>query len=296
MDPGGGRAVHGGERRTAAIKILISADMEGVSGVVHRAQLIPPGADYEMARKLMTGEVNAAVEAVLEAGATTIVVADSHGGNEYRNILPSELHPAAQLITGGPRPMGHLDGLDPSFAMVALLGYHVRHGAFGVLDHTTHGQAISRVVVNGRELGEIGLDSFFAGHYGVPVGVVSGDDRAVAEALGLLPWAKGAVVKWALGRNSARCLAPLAAQTAIRQAITEALRDRAAMRPLQPPGPVNLQVTFKDAATAQRSQLLPGAVRTDDLTVAVTADDYPAAMRSYEVMISLWHPPTESGR
>jgi len=272
------------------MKIYVSADMEGVSGVVHREHTTPVGVDYDLARRLMTAEVNAAVEAAREAGGTEVVVSDSHGGNQFRSILASDIHPEAQLITGGPRLHGQMEGLDGSFAHVVLLGYHVRHGAFGVLDHTTHGQAISRVTVNGQEMGEIGLNAGLAGHFGVPVGAVTGDDRTIAEARTLLPWIHGAVVKWALGRYSARCLAPAKAHAVIKEAVAAAMRDRASLRPFRVTPPVTIHVRFKDSGTAQKVQTVPGVSAVDDVTVAVTGADYPTAFKAYSALVDLWEP------
>lgn len=219
-----------------------------------------------------------------------VVVSDSHGGNQFRSILITELHPGAQLITGGPRLLGQVEGLDGSFAMLILLGYHVRHGTFGVLDHTTNGQAIARVTVNGRELGEIGLNAYLAGHYSVPVGVVTGDDRTVQEAQAFLPWVKGAVVKWAVGRYSARCLPPGWAHSIIKDAVRAAISDRAALQPFRADQPVTFHVRFKDSGTAQKVQTVPGVSAVDDTTVALTAGDYPTAFKAYAALVDLWEP------
>ncbi len=202
----------------------------------------------------------------------------------------TELHPGAQLITGGPRLLGQVEGLDDSFSMLILLGYHVRHATFGVLDHTTNGQAVAAVTVNGRELGEIGLNACLAGHYGVPVGVVTGDDRTIQEAQAFLPWVKGAVVKWAVGRYSARCLPPGWAHSIIKDAVRAAIRDRETLQPFKTSEPVTVHVRFKDSGTAQKVQTVPGVMAIDDTTVAVTADDYPTAFMAYEALVDLWEP------
>ena len=149
------------------MKVFISVDMEGVAGISDSVHTNPHGYDYQPARRLMTGEANAAVQGALIVGATEIWVSDSQGGNGYRSILGTELDEEAQLITGGPRPFGQLEGIDRFFDALLLVGYHARHGVFGVLNHTTNGLAIEAVHVNGIEVGEIGLNAGLAGHYGV---------------------------------------------------------------------------------------------------------------------------------
>lgn len=272
------------------MKIYISADMEGVSGIVHREQTSPQGIDYDLARRLTTDEVNAAVQAALDQGATEVWVSDSHGGNTFRSILLERIHPEAQLITGGPRPLGQLEGLDSSFAMVILLGYHVRHGADGVLNHTTNGQAVHRLTLNGIEVGEIGLNAALAGHFNVPVGVVTGDDLTIGETKELLPWVAGATVKWYMTRYAARCLAPAKAHAVIREAVAEAFERRASLRPYRAEAPIKLRVTFKETGSAESAARVPGAKRLDAMTVELTAQDMAEAYKTYSAIVELWQP------
>lgn len=272
------------------MKLYISADMEGVSGIVHREQTSPQGIDYELARRLTTDEVNAAVQAAVDSGATEVWVSDSHGGHAFKSILLERLHPDAQLITGGPRPLGQLEGLDGSFAMLVLLGYHTRHGLDGVLNHTTNGQAIHRLVLNGVEIGEIGLNAALAGDFGVPVGVVTGDDRTVAEGQALMPWVAGATVKWYLTRYSARCLTPAKAHARIKDAVVEAMRRRSSLKPYRVSPPITVQATFKETGSAESAARLSGARRVDGATVEFTAKDMVDAYKVYSAMVELWLP------
>lgn len=272
------------------MKVYISVDMEGVAGVVDMVHTNPNGYDYQPARRLMTKEANAAIEGALAAGAAEVWVADSHGGNGYRSILGLELHEEAYLITGTGRRHGQLEGLDSSFDALMLVGYHVRHGAFGVLSHTTNGKGVDRVTVNGREVGEIGLNAALAGSFGVPTVLITGDDVTVAEAQELIPGIEGAAVKRAMGRYAALGLHPSRARDLIRTKAEEALRRRPQIRPFTAEAPVTVEVRFKDTGTAEVCQALPGAFKVDDSTVAVTCADYPAAYRAYRTMVGLYVP------
>ncbi|MGW5028333.1 M55 family metallopeptidase, partial [Streptomyces albidoflavus] len=183
-------------------RILISVDMEGVSGIVHPRETHPDGYDYGRARALMTAEANAAVAGVLDAEpGAEVWVADAHGS--YRNLLPEEVDRRARLVRGKPRPLGMLGGIDERTDAVLFVGYHVRAGAGpGVLAHTMS-DALLDVRVDGRSLGEIGLNAAVAGHLGVPVVLLSGDDAACAEVRELVPGVRTVAVKEALGQFAA---------------------------------------------------------------------------------------------
>jgi len=269
------------------MKVYISMDMEGVAGVTHREQTNPLGYDYGYARHLMIGECNAAIQGCLDAGATELVVSDSHGGNGCKTLLAEDLHPAADLITGIPRPYGQLSTLDSSFAALLMPGYHVRHGARGVLNHTLNGQTVARLLVNGVEVGEIGSNAGLAGHYGVPVVMVSGDDLTVAESKAQLPWIEGAVVKWALGRYSERGLHPRRAQEVVRSAAAVSLRNLDRMKPYRVASPVQFDLAFKDTSMAEVAAQIPGVQLTDPRTARITAHDYPTAFAAYHAAVDL---------
>ena len=162
------------------VKVFISVDMEGIWGVVNSEQ-ISPGAEYGNARSWMAGDTNAVVEGLLEAGATEIVVNDSHGS--MRNIVASDLNPRASLITGTPKPLSMMQGIDPSFDAALFIGYHARAGsAPAILDHTISSATVRSVRINGKELPEMGINGAIAGYYGVPVIMLSGDTETCAQA------------------------------------------------------------------------------------------------------------------
>lgn len=262
-------------------------DMEGVAGITHREQTNPLGYDYSYARHLMIQECNAVIQGCVDAGADYIVVSDSHGGNGCKTMLAEELHPAADLVTGSPRPHGQLCGLDDSFDAVMMPGYHVRHGAFGVLNHTLNGQTVARLTVNGVEVGEVGSNAGLAGHFGVPVVMVSGDDVTVAEAKETLPWIEGAVVKWAVSRYAERAMHPRRAQQVLRQAAADALRNLGRMQVYRVAPPVVFVIRFKDTGMAEAAAQIPGTELVDPQTLRVTAGDYSTAFTAYSAAVDL---------
>jgi D-amino peptidase len=255
------------------MKVLISADMEGISGIVHPDETNPGGHDYERGRTLMTAEVNAAIAGVLEAvPAATVLVADAHGS--YRNLLPEDLDRRARLIRGRPRALGMLAGLDTDTAAVLLIGYHARAGAGpAVLAHTVSDYLLD-VRIDGRSEGEIGLTTALAGHHGAPVVLLTGDDAACAELRGLVPAAATVAVKQSLGQGAAAALHPDEARDQIHRAAAKAVRraDQIPIRHL--PGPLTLQVDLLNPATADLATLIPGVTRTPGTrTVSFAAQD-----------------------
>lgn len=256
------------------MKIYISADIEGVAGVVSQQQVTQGNPEYERARRLMTAEVNAAIEGALEAGASEILVNDSHG--PMVNLLPDELHPAAELILGRPKPIGMFAGLEPDAAGVMCVGFHTSARQYGILAHTTNSFAFGRVRVNGLELGEAGNYGAYAGEIGVPVILLSGDDRFAAEMAPLFPEAERVVVKQALGQRAARSVAPSVARDRIRAAATRAVRRSASLPPFRVPpqtdgAPYRLEIEMNSPALADLASLIPVSERLDPVTVRLPA-------------------------
>lgn len=257
------------------MKIYISADIEGVAGVVAPNQVTPGNPEYERARRLMTAEVNAAIEGALAGGATEILVNDSHG--PMLNLLPDELHPAGELILGRPKPNGMFAGLEPDFAGVLCLGFHGSARRAGILAHTTNSFAFGRVRVNGLELGEAGCYGAYAGELGVPVILLSGDDAFAEEIQPLFPEAERVVVKQALGQRAARSVAPMIARDRLRAASRRAVERAASVTPFRIPterdgAPYCLEIEMNSPALADLAALIPVAVRLDPVTIRLTAD------------------------
>ena len=292
------------------LTVFISADMEGISGVTDNEFTTPGAADYGRARQLMTDDVNAAVEGARSAGATRILVNDSHG--PMRNILIEGLHPAARLLSGSPKPLSMMEGiLDPDtppdekaassssspilhpsslsspWDMVFLVGYHARAGTpDAILDHTWTG-VITGVWLNGVEVGEIGLNAALAGALGVPVALVTGDDKACAEARALLgDGVQTAVVKRAVGRYAADCLGLTEARDLIRRAAHDAVHE-ARPTPYAPTRPYHLKVGWAKTVYAEVAATVPGSRRMDGRHVEITLDDMVALYKTWRAFNSL---------
>ncbi|MFE5958664.1 M55 family metallopeptidase [Streptomyces rubiginosohelvolus] len=272
------------------MKALISVDMEGISGIVHSSETNPERYDYQRGRELMTAEANAVIAGVLDAEPTAdVLVADAHG--TFRNLLPEQLDRRARLVRGKPRALNMLAGLDAETDAALFVGYHVRAGEGpGVLAHTMNGEILDvRMTVNapsedvrtaGRSLGEIGLNAAMAGHLGVPVVLLSGDDAACAEAADLIPEAVTVPVKEALGMAAAVTLHPEEARDRLRRAAADAVSRRTEIPPLALTGPLDVEVDLASPHTIDLATLVPGVSRTAGArTVAFTAPDYGTAYR-----------------
>ncbi|MGN9908445.1 M55 family metallopeptidase [Phytohabitans sp. LJ34] len=268
-------------------RVLISADLEGVSGIVHPTETNPGGYDYERSRELMTAEVNAAVAGVLAAEpSATVLVADAHG--PFRNLLPERLDRRVRLVRGKPRPLGMMAGLDGATGAVLFVGYHARAGTGpAVLAHTSS-DALLDVRLDGRPMGEIGLNAALAGHAGAPVVLLSGDEAACAELADLVPDALTVPVKRALGQSAAETLHPEEARERLREAAATAVSRRAEVRPLVLPGPVRLEVDLFGPYTVDLAMLVPGVERAaGGRTVAFGAADLPEAYRMVQLLVQL---------
>ncbi|WP_408991690.1 M55 family metallopeptidase [Streptomyces sp. 1268] len=272
------------------MKALISVDMEGISGIVHSSETNPERYDYQRGRELMTAEANAVIAGVLDAEPTAdVLVADAHG--TFRNLLPEQLDRRARLVRGKPRGLNMLAGLDEETDAALFVGYHVRAGEGpGVLAHTMNGEILDvRVAVHapgedvtttGRSLGETGLNAAMAGHFGVPVVLLSGDDAACAEMADLVPGTVTVAVKEALGMAAAVTLHPEEARDRLRRASADAVTRRTEIPPLALTGPLDVEVDLAGPHTIDLATLIPGVSRAAGArTVAFTAPDYGTAYR-----------------
>ena len=270
------------------MRVYISVDMEGIAGVVHESQTDPTdpahAAEYGRFRRLMTAEANAAIEGALAAGASKIVVNDSHWF--MRNLLAEELHQAAELLSGDPKPRSMVEGIEAGFDAALFIGYHARAGTrHAILDHT-YADRIHEVRLNGRPVGELGINAALAGVAGVPVALVSGDAALAAEARQLLgDGVATVVVKEAVSRHAARSVAPAVACGMIRDGVTAALKQKHV--PFLLPAPITIEVDFALTIHADMAELCPGATRTEGRTVAFTHQDYREVFRGWRAMLNL---------
>jgi len=255
-----------------SLKIFISADMEGVVGVVSDAQIGPGGFEYERFRGFMTAEVNACIEAAREAGATEILIADAHGNGQ--NLLVERLPDDVMLVRSWPRPMGMMEGIDSSFDGVIFLGYHASTAnERGVRAHTFSSANVTAVRLNGMSMSEASVNAAMAGHFGVPVIMVSGDNVAVAETQVIIGDVEGAVVKWAKGFHSAQTLMPEAAYRVIRDRTRAAIERIDEFEPYVLESPLRLELSLKHYRPVELLSYLPNVERVNSHTVRFVGQD-----------------------
>lgn len=267
------------------MKIFISADIEGVAGIVHREHTARDGREHDRARMLMTEEVNACIEGALSCGATEVVVNDSHG--TMRNLLPERIHPDADYITGSPKPLAMMEGMSADYDAAIFLGYHTRMGKEGVLNHTFHGGVIENICVNGRDLGEFGLNAGIAGYFGVPVVLVSGCQYTADEALELLPGIETAVVKQTINRQAARHVSPQRARAIIKEKTIAALSQPTMPAPFVVDGPFVVEVTYLHSGLADAAGILPIVEKAGPKTHRFETNDFLAAFRYIRSLIAI---------
>ncbi len=273
------------------MKILISADMEGITGVTTWDHVSPGHSEYARFRKLMTGDVNAAVRGAFSAGADQVVVTDGHWNGS--NILVEELDARASLISGTPSPLSMMGGIDQAVDAVFFVGYHARQGSHpAVLDHTWSSSCVAGVWLNDQPAGEYTLNAALAGQYGAPVLMASGDQTACAQIAEQLGRLETAVVKQASGRFVAECLPPAVTTELIEGAAPRAVKglmDKSAPAPYVVSTPVTVAVDLVSSDMADRAMLLPGIER-QGLRLCFTAPDMRSAYASFRALVEVAHP------
>jgi D-amino peptidase len=261
------------------MRVYISVDMEGVAGVAHEDQTDPieprHGGEYNRFRRLMTNEANAAIAGALEAGAKAVLVNDSHW--LMRNLLAEELNPVAELVSGGPKRLSMVEGIETGFDAAMFIGYHARAGTRNATIDHTYTSRVYEARLNGEPVGELALNAAMAGVHGVAV---------AAEARALLgDGIETVVVKQAVGRFAARSLAPSVACDRIRAGAASALRRKHPVFKVSPP--IRLEVDFALTQMADMAELVPGSSRTGGRTVSYEGDDYREVFRAWRAMYNL---------
>ncbi|WP_457281796.1 M55 family metallopeptidase [Polaromonas sp. P5_D5] len=259
------------------MKVLISTDIEGVAGVFHHEQVRAGNPEYERARLLMTHEANAAIAGAFDAGATEVLVNDSHGS--FRNMPPDLLDARAQAVMGKPRYLSMMAGVEDGVNAVCMIGYHSRAQGRGILAHTINSFAFARVYFNGLELGEAGIYGALAGEYGVPVVMASGDDVFIEEHRPLFPHATFVQTKRATGQTSGISLSPAQACSAIRVGVATALAQYGSARPYVLKGPVAVRIQTQSPALADLFCQWPALQRLDGDEVGFDAPTVETAVR-----------------
>lgn len=255
------------------LKVYISADMEGVGGVsTWEKQANASGADYGQFRRLMTLEVNAAIEGAFAAGATEVLVSDSHG--DAQNIDPELLDPRVRLVRAWPRPLGMAAGIDETYDAVVLVGYHGAEGqADSILAHTEDDTKYADIKLNGVSMPEAGFVAATVGAFGVPVVFISGDQticRVTSELLGNI---ETAVVKVADGFYAGTMMHPEAARELIRKGVQRGVEKRGQLKPYRVAKPVKMEITFKKTVEAEVVATLRGVSRAKGNVIVYAAED-----------------------
>jgi len=273
------------QAQTEGLKLYISADMEGLVGVVTDQQLGPDGFEYAKAREFMTNEVLAAIEAAREMGVTEILVSDSHGNGQ--NLLIDRLPEDVKVVRSWPRPLMMMEGIDESFDAAIFIGYHAgTTNPDGVRAHTMSSANLADIRLGGRTMPEAGVSAAIAGHFGVPVIMISGDDAAVEETRALLGDVEGAVVKWNHSFHSATTLTPTAAYRRIGESVKAALGRLGDFEPFVLPEPIALEVTFKNYRPSQLLAYLPIVDRIDAHSIRFVGRDMVEISKFIEFMTS----------
>jgi len=266
----------------AKLKVFISADMEGVGGVsTWRVQADSKGREYEKFRVLMTKEVNAAIAGAFDAGATEVLVGDSHGDGQ--NIDVELLDKRVRLIRAWPRPLGMMQGIDATFGAVVFVGYHAAEGrGSAVLSHTINGTM--EVELDGVAVPEAGINAAIAGDFGVPVVFLSGDQTICEDARKLLGPIETAAVKDATGFYSASMMHPEEAQKLVREGVRRGVERRRELKPYRVARPVRLQLRFHNVVDAEAISLLPGVERPFGNVVVLQGRDMVEVARFLEAI------------
>jgi len=263
------------------VKIYISCDMEGTAGVCSWAQCDPSNtSEYPIYRRYMSREVRAAIDGAREGGATEFLINDSHW--DMRNLLWDELPDDVRVISGGRKPLSMSQGFGPGLAGALFTGYHGKAGEAGsTLAHTYTSDSIFNVSINGVVCSEATLNAAFAGVYGIPLLLVTGDSTIVRDVRSQMPWVTGVAVKDSIGYYAADSLTPLAACDAIRAGARDAVARAAQARPFVFDPPVTMEIELARVECADFVELMPDFVRTGGRTVRFTAPDYPSVYRAF---------------
>ncbi len=268
------------------MRIYISSDMEGATGVAVRKHVDPASNEYTRFRRLMTGDVNAAIDGAFAGGATEVLVNDGHG--PMTNILVEELDARAHLISGDNKQLCQMEGVDRGFDGAFLVAYHSREGGTdGTLNHSFMSRFVEELRVNGRVLGESGVNAGLAAAFAVPVLLVTGDDKVGAEARECIPGVQTVTVKTSVNRHVSDVFPPKKTAELIREAARSAAerlqkeRPRVSLADLGFKPPFTFEVHFKVSGAVATATLFPQVKKTGPKSIAITADDYVEGFKQF---------------
>ena len=259
------------------MKVYMTVDLEGVAGLVTWDP-----ADRQREREFMTADVNAAIGGAFDGGATEVLVGEAHAN--MRNILPEAIDPRVRFLSGQPKPLNHMGGLDESFDLAMLIAYHAKANTLrGVMAHT-YTFSVASLALNGVEVGELGADAAIAGHFGVPVGLVTGDQAACEEAQALLGQVDTVAVKEGISHSAAVCIPPEEARRQIREAAAGTVRRSEYFEPFVLETPLTVDITFRCPEQADDIEYLAFVTRSSALDITFEAEDMQAAFELFNAI------------
>lgn len=268
----------------SGVHILISADMEGVTGVTYTEDVLVGTEQWHRFRPLFTGDVNAAVRGFAAAGAESVLVNEAH--STQRNLLLEQLDERATLLTGRHKPLSMMQGIDSGVDGVVFLGYHAAAGADGVLAHTYLENTVTGVWLDGVRASEGRLNAALAAEYGVPVLLVTGDDACCADAEDYAPAAERVAVKTCVSRYAAICAPPARTAVAIEQAARRAM-SHAGRGTATVVRPHRVELEFDAAHVAQAVAVVPTVEQLDVCRVGYDASNMTEAMKAFKIVTAI---------
>lgn len=273
------------------MRIVISADMEGISGTVSFKQIVAGNAEFERAQRLATADINAAIAGAREAGATRFFIHDTHWLDEI-NLLIDELDESAEYVGG--QPLLLWEDLSTDYDAAFLIGYHARAGQPGIMSHV-YSDLICDVRLNGKSVGEGALAAALAGYYGIPTILVTGDDHVCADMRSWCPAIETAQTKVSITRYATRCLPVKEARANITEAARRAVAGLANHKPLKIQPPISLEVRWRNSQTARSVALMPGVEDDGQETTCFTHDDFAEVDRTLKAMLHIALSPLNAG-
>ncbi|MGK5447394.1 M55 family metallopeptidase [Streptomyces radiopugnans] len=266
-------------------KILISADMEGATGVTWPADVLPGTPQWERCRPMFTSDVNAAIAGFLDGGADEVLVNEAHW--TMRNLLLEKLDDRAQMLTGRHKSLSMVEGVQHGDVDgIAFVGYHTGAGAEGVLAHTYLANSLTGVWLDGERASEGRLNAAVVAEYGVPVVLVTGDDRTCDDARGYAPAARGVAVKDYVSRYAAVCRTPARTAADIRAAAKEAVALAVRHEPAGP-RPRTVEIEFDAEHLAGAATVVPGVEQTGERRVAYTSPSMYEGIRTFKAVTTV---------
>ena len=256
------------------MRVYISMDEEGISGIYKLGQVMPSHKEFEWAQKMMANDINAAVEGAYRAGAEQVIVNDAH--NAGNNLLIDQLDERVDLISGGIRPLQMAQGAELGCDAALLIGYHRRKGAKGVISHSYAYGTMVEMRLNGKLISEHDLIGMCIGAYGIPVVFLSGDNLVIEDAKESIPGIYTVETKVAISNNAALCHHPKRNAKAITETVEKALRNykKDGIKPMHIDGPIQLDVRYSAEVQAEMAMKAPNTVRLDENTVRYQGEDY----------------------